>query len=68
MAFQFLIGCVVSAINIMVHALVTVGVIGIARSAGLRNIERPRLRLVIVMVGTAAVLMVAPRWRFSFGR
>ncbi len=59
MALQFLVGCVVSAINIMVHALVTVGAVGIARSAGARNTEWPRLRLMVVMVETAAALMVA---------
>jgi hypothetical protein len=59
MALQFLVGCVVSAINIMVHALVTVGAVGIARSTGLRKTEWPRLHLMIVMVGTAAALMVA---------
>jgi hypothetical protein len=59
MVFQFLVGCIVSVINIMIHALVTVGAVGIARSAGLRHAERPRLHLMLVMVGTAAVLMVA---------
>jgi hypothetical protein len=59
MALQFLLGCVVSAINIMIHALVTVGAVGIARSAGLRHTERPRSHLMAVMVATAAVLMVA---------
>ncbi len=59
MALQFLVGCLVSAINIMVHALVTVGAVGIARSAGSRNAERPKLHLMAVMVGTAAALMVA---------
>jgi len=59
MALQFLVGLVVSVINIMIHALVTVGAIGIARFAGLRHHERPRLHLMAVMVGTAATLMVA---------
>ena len=59
MALQFLVGFVVSVINIMIHALVTVGAVGIARSAGLRHTERPRLHLMAVMVGTAAALMVA---------
>ena len=59
MALQFLIGCIVSVINIMIHALVTVGAVGIARSAGLRHTERPRLHLMLVMVGTAAALMTA---------
>jgi Ion channel len=59
MALQFLIGCIVSVINIMIHALVTVGAVGIARSAGLRYAARPRLDLMVVMVATAAVLMLA---------
>jgi hypothetical protein len=43
----------------MIHALVTVGAVGIARSAGLRHTEQPRLHLMAVMVGAAAALMVA---------
>jgi hypothetical protein len=45
--------------NILIHALVTVGAVGIARSAGLLRREQPRLHLMAVMVGTAAALMVA---------
>lgn len=59
MAVQFIAGAIVSAVNIMIHALVTVGAIGIARGAGLRHTERPRLHLMAVMVATAAILMVA---------
>lgn len=59
MILQFLVGCVVSVINIMIHALVTVGAVGIARSAGFKHTARPRLDLMIVMVGTAVALMVA---------
>jgi hypothetical protein len=59
MAIQFLVGTLVSVVNIMIHALVTVGVVGIARSAGLRLTARPRLDLMVVMVGTAVALMVA---------
>jgi hypothetical protein len=59
MVFQFLVGCIVSVINIMIHALVTVGVVGIARSTGLRQTGRPSLHLMIVMISTAAALMVA---------
>jgi hypothetical protein len=55
MAVQFLVG----AINIMIHALVTIGAVGIARSAGLRHTVWPRFHLMAVMVGTAAVLIVA---------
>jgi hypothetical protein len=59
MVVQFLVGSIANVINIMIHALVTVGAIGIARSAGLRKTNRPRLRLMAVMVCTAAVLMLA---------
>ncbi len=59
MAVQFLVGSIVSVIDIMIHALVTVGAISIARAAGLRHTVRPRLHLMAVMVATAAVLMVA---------
>src|SRR6202040_1550311 len=59
MVLQFLVTCIVSVINIIIHALVTVGAVGIARSAGLRQTERPRSHLMAVMVGTAAALMVA---------
>jgi hypothetical protein len=59
MAVQFLVGSIVTAINIMIHALVTVGAVGIARSAGLRHTVWPRLHLMAVMVGAAAALMAA---------
>lgn len=59
MAVQFIVGAIVSVIDIMIHALVTVGAIGIARAAGLRHTRRPRLHLMAVMVATASVLMVA---------
>lgn len=59
MALQFLLGCVVSVINIMIHALVTVGAVGIARAAGTRHTSWPRSHLMTVMVATAVALMVA---------
>ncbi|MDA9492998.1 potassium channel family protein [Bradyrhizobium sp. CCBAU 11361] len=59
MAGQFLVGAIVSVINIMIHALVTVGAIGIARTAGLGHAAWPRLHLMAVMVATASALMVA---------
>jgi hypothetical protein len=59
MVVQFLIGSIVTVINIMIHAVVTVAAVGIARSAGLRHTVRPRLHLMGVMVGTAVALMVA---------
>ncbi len=59
MLLQFLVGALVSVVNIGIHALVTVVAIWIARSAGLRKTERPRLHLMGVMMAAAAVLMVA---------
>jgi len=59
MLVQFVVGALVSAINIGLHALVTVIAVSIARSAGLRSTVRPRAHLMGVMVATAAVLQVA---------
>jgi Ion channel len=59
MPLQFLIGCSVSAINIMIHALITLVTIGIARQAGLQHTSQPRSHLMTVMVVTALVLMIA---------
>lgn len=59
MALQFLLVALVSAINIMIHASVTVGAISIARTAGLRHSVWPGFHLMAVMVATATVLMLA---------
>ena len=59
MALQFLLVALVSAINIMIHASVTVGAIGIVRSAGYRHTRWPRLHLMAVMVVAATALMLA---------
>ncbi|WP_309144860.1 potassium channel family protein [Bradyrhizobium sp. CCGUVB14] len=59
MILQLAVGALVSAINIGIHALVTVVAVAIARSAGLRRTERPRLLLMGVMIATAAVLNLA---------
>ncbi|WP_426616081.1 potassium channel family protein [Bradyrhizobium sp. McL0616] len=59
MLLQFIVGTLVSVINIGIHALVTVVAIAIARFAGLRPTGRPRLHLMGVMVATAAVLQIA---------
>lgn len=59
MGMEFFVGALVSAINIGIHALVTVIAASIARSAGLRAIERPRWHLMGVMIATAAVLQLA---------
>ena len=55
----FLTSALVSVVNIMIHALVTIRVVGIARSAGLRPTARPKRHLMAVMVATAALLMMA---------
>ncbi|MBR1241933.1 two pore domain potassium channel family protein [Bradyrhizobium sp. AUGA SZCCT0274] len=59
MALELLVGFVVSVLNIMIHALVTVGAAGIARAAGQRHTRWPRAHLMAVMVATAVALMVA---------
>jgi hypothetical protein len=59
MPLQFLVGGSVSVINIMIHALITLVAVGIARRAGLRHTSRPRLHLMTLMVVTALVLMIA---------
>jgi len=59
MAIQLLAGSVVSAIAIMIHALATVGAIGVARAAGRRRGTYPRLHLMSVMVATVLLLMLA---------
>ena len=59
MMLQLAVGALVSAINIGIHALVTVIAASIARSAGLRATGRPRRHLMGVMIATAAVLQLA---------
>ena len=59
MPLQLLVGGSVSVINIMIHALITLVAIGIARRAGLQRTSRPPLHLMTVMVVTALVLMIA---------
>ena len=59
MALELLVGFIVSVLNIMIHALVTVGAAGIARAAGQRHTRWPRVHLMAVMVATAVALMVA---------
>ena len=59
MAGQFVIGFIVSMINIMIHALATIAAIGVARAVGLRYTSSPRLHLMIVMVATVVVLKFA---------
>jgi Ion channel len=59
MLIQLLVGSLVSAIAIMIHALATIGAISVARAAARRRGRFPRLHLMIVMVATVLVLMLA---------
>src|SRR5262245_8341042 len=59
MLSQFLVGSLVSMINIAIHALATIAAIGVARAVGLRTTSLPRLHLMTVMVATVLVLKLA---------
>ncbi|MGY3143848.1 hypothetical protein ACVWYQ_000847 [Bradyrhizobium sp. USDA 3397] len=59
MMLQFLVGTLVSVINIGIHALVTVVAVTVARSAVPRHTKRPRLHLMSVMITIAVVLKIA---------
>jgi hypothetical protein len=55
---QFLLGTAVSVCNIAIHAMVMVVVIQVARASESAR-SRQSLRLIVVMSGTALVLMAA---------
>jgi hypothetical protein len=59
MIIQLLVGSAVSALNIMIHAAVTMIVIRTARAAGYRDSSRPLLYLAGLMIATSIVLMAA---------
>jgi hypothetical protein len=59
MLIQLLIGASVSVINIVVHALLTVSTIRVARSVASGDTMHPWLRLVAIMIATVLVLMAA---------
>jgi hypothetical protein len=59
MLIQLLVGSAVSAINIILHAVVTMIAIPIARAASRRSPSRPLLHLAGVMIATSLVLMAA---------
>jgi Ion channel len=56
---QLLVGSFVSALVIVIHALVTVVAIRVARTAGFKRASRPGLTLAGIMVAISSVLMVA---------
>jgi hypothetical protein len=55
---QFLVGGVVSVLNIAIHALVMTIVVRVAQAWGAQNGSHPSLRLIAVMIPTVSVLMV----------
>ena len=59
MFLQLLMAGAVSAINIAIHSLVTVALIGLCRTLALHAAARAGLQLAGVMVMTALVLMLA---------
>ena len=56
---QYLVGSSVTAINILIHASITVVVVRVARATGLRKTLHPWSRLLGAMIATASVLIVA---------
>src|SRR5436190_18500010 len=56
---QFLIGGAFSICNIAIHALVMTAVVRVARSMAAKNVSRPSLMLIGVMIATVTVWMVA---------
>ena len=59
MLLQLLTGSMVSAINIAVHSLMTVAVMGLLRTAARGAATRPGLQLAGVMIVAALALMMA---------
>ena len=59
MLAQILIGALVSAVNIVIHALLTVSTIRAARDVATRGTIHPWLRMVAIMIATMLVLMAA---------
>ncbi|MCC8936816.1 MULTISPECIES: potassium channel family protein [Bradyrhizobium] len=59
MLFQLIVGSAVSAINIVLHSLFTVAVIGLLRNVTFSATGRSGLQLSGVMVATALILMLA---------
>jgi len=56
---QILVGSVVSACNITIHALIMVSLVQISRRTGTMSASRPSLRLIAVMIATVSILMAS---------
>src|SRR5215470_13101818 len=54
-----LVGAVVCACNIVIHAVVTTAVVRVAQMVGAKNTWHPWLLLIIVMIATVSILMIA---------
>jgi hypothetical protein len=72
MLIQILVGASVSAVNIIVHALLTVATIRAARNVASRDTLHPWLRLVAIMIATVLMLMAAHTaevfvWSVAYG-
>jgi hypothetical protein len=59
MLVQVLVGTSVSTLNIIIHALLTVSTIRVARGVASRDTMHPWSRLVAIMIATVLVLMAA---------
>jgi hypothetical protein len=59
MLVQILVGALGGALNIVIHALLTVSTIRAARNVAARATMHPWLRLVTIMIATVLVLMGA---------
>jgi hypothetical protein len=59
MLVQILVGAAAGALNIVIHALLTVSTIRTARGVADRRTMHPWLRLVAIMIATVLVLMGA---------
>src|SRR5262245_42085650 len=56
---QFLVGGIVSACNVAIHALLMTMVVRVAQTVAARPARQPSLRLAGVMIATIVVLMIA---------
>src|SRR6516225_11847359 len=56
---QLLVGTVVSACNITIHALIMVALVQISRRTSTMAASRPSLRLIAVMIATVSILMAS---------
>jgi Ion channel len=67
---QLLVGSCVTAFNIVIHALLTITTIRVARAS--KSMSRPWLHLICVMVATVSVLMATHMaevvvWSIAYG-